>query len=109
LQRRGRYGIPVDFEPVALSSKPLIVGETPEQAPLAHAVAVESKNGLLVGDVTLFFRFRYRILLANDFVPPIPIASGHIFNVDAREIVPLTTDPARGRPLEPPKRSEPLP
>jgi hypothetical protein len=100
-----RYGIPVDFEPVALSPKPLVVGATPEHAPLAHAVAVECKDGRLIGDVTLFFRFRYRILLADSFISSTPIASGHLFNVAAREIVPLTTDPTRGRPLVPPKRA----
>ena len=100
-----RYGTPDDFDPVALSSKPLVVGATAEHAPLAHAVAVECRRGRLVGDVTLFFRFRYRVLLADGgfLDPPTGVESGHLFNVAARQILPLTTDPTLGRPLSPPK------
>jgi hypothetical protein len=100
-----RYGSPEGFDPVGLSSTPMVVGATAEHVPLAHAVAVEWKAGRLVGDVTLFFRFRYRVLLADGgfIVPPAMVAGGHLFNVAARQIVPLTSDPSRGRPLTPPK------
>lgn len=98
-----RYGLPEDFEPVALSPTAMVVGATAEHAPLAHAVAIEWKAGRLIGDVSLFFRFRYRILLADGgfLVPAAMVNGGHLFNVAARQILPLTNDPSRGRPLTP--------
>lgn len=100
-----RYGNPENFDPVILSPKPLVVGATSEHAPLAHAVTLEWKGGRLMGDVTLFFRFRYRVLLADGgfIIPPTMVGGGHLFNVAARQIVPLTSDPSRGRPLAPPE------
>jgi hypothetical protein len=82
----------------------MVAGATAAHAPLAHAVAVEWKAGRLIGDITLFFRFRYRILLADGglIVPPTMVNGGHLFNVTARQILPLTNDPSRGRPLTPP-------
>jgi HNH endonuclease len=102
-----RYGTREDSNPIALSLKPLVAGATPELAPLAHGVTLEWKGGRLLGDVTLFFRFRYQVLLADGgfLIPPTMISGGHLFNVAARQILPLTGDPSRGRPLTPPKRS----
>ena len=104
VRRYIRYDDPHDIEPVSLSRKPLVVGATEKQVPIAHAVAVEWKNGHIVGDVTLFFRFRYRVLLADGgfLVEPTMVRSGHIFNLSTREILELTTDPLRGRALVPP-------
>lgn len=101
-----RYGTPEDFNPIALSPKPLVAGVTPQLAPLAHGVTLEWKGGRLLGDVTLLFRFRYQVLLADGgfLIPPTMISGGHLFNVAARQILPLTSDPSRGRPLTPPKR-----
>jgi len=105
-RRYARYGTPDDFDPVALSPKPLVAGATPVHAPVAHAVAVEWKGRRILGHVTLFFRFRYVVDLGGGFlVAPTMVQCGHLFNVASREIIPLTTDPSRGRPLVPPKQT----
>lgn len=104
LRRYVRYDEILGADPVTLSSQPLVAGTTAEQAPCAHAVAVEHKNGLILGHVTLFFRFRYHVVLADGgfLVEPTIVNRGHIFNVDSLEILELTSDPARGHPLTPP-------
>ena len=58
----------------------------------------------MVAQVTLFFHFHYRIVLADGgfLVPPTMIDSGHLFNPVSGKIVELTRDPARGRRLTPP-------
>lgn len=104
-RRYARYAMPDELDPVALSPKPLVAGATTEHAPVAHAVAVEWKGGRILGHVTLFFRFRYVVDLGSGFlVAPTMLECGHLFNVASREILPLTTDPSRGRPLAPPRQ-----
>jgi hypothetical protein len=106
LRRYVRYDEASGHEPVTLSREPMVAGATEECAPIAHAVAVENKSGRVLGHVTLLFRFRYLIVLADGgfLLEPTTVNCGHIFNVDSREILELTRDPARGRRLTPPSQ-----
>jgi len=104
LRRYVRYDEFLGPEPVTLSNGPLIAGTTPEKAPMAHVVAVENNGDQILGHVTLFFHFRYLVVLADGgfLIKPTMVNQGHIFNADTLEIYQLTSDARRGRPLTPP-------
>jgi hypothetical protein len=72
--------------------------------PVAHGVGVSWSRGQVVGQVTLFFRFHYRVVLADGgflFAPTV-VGKGHLFDPINRQIVELTSDPRRGRPIQVP-------
>ena len=101
-----RYDVAQSTSPVSLSSDEFLAGLPADRAPLAHGVGVSSNRGRVVGQVTLFFRFHYRIVLADGgflFAPTV-VGKGHLFDPINRQIVELTPDPRRGRPIEVPPR-----
>ncbi len=79
---------------------PWLMGHLPaDKVLVAHAVGVAWENGRVVAQVTLFFRFHYRIVLAEggfEGVQPI-VTKGHLFNPMSKQIVELTTDPRLAR------------
>lgn len=106
IRRYIRYDIVPSASPVSLSAGEFLAGLPADRAPLAHGVGVSWNRGQVVGQVTLFFRFHYRVVLADGgflFTPTL-IAKGHLFDPTNRQIVELTADPRRGRPIDvPPK------
>lgn len=104
IRRYIRYDHLSPSSPVSLSSGEFLAGLPPDRAPLAHAVGVSWNQGRVVGQVTLFFRFHYRIVLADGgfLFAPATIGKGHLFNPVAQQTIELTPDPRRGRPIQVP-------
>jgi hypothetical protein len=90
--------------PVSLSEGEFLAGLPADRAPLAHGVGVSWHRGQVVGQVTLFFQFHYRIVLADGgfLFPPFIVDKGHLFDPINRQILEVTSDPTRGRPIKVP-------
>jgi hypothetical protein len=101
IRRYVRYEQSPSSRLVSLSSKDFLAGLPEDKVPVAHGVAVSWKAGQVIGQVTLFFRFHYRILVANGgfLIAPTDINKGHLFNPISKQILELTSDPRRGRSL----------
>jgi hypothetical protein len=96
-----RFDAPLTPVPVSLAPGDLLAGLPKNKVPVAHAVGVAWKNGKVVGQVTFFFQFHYRVILADGgfAIPPETIGIGHLFDPVNHRIHELTPDPRRGRPL----------
>jgi hypothetical protein len=106
IRRYIRYDVTPPASPVSLSPGEFLAGLPADRAPLAYGVGVSWNRGQVVAQVTLFFRFHYRIVLADGgflFAPSL-VGKGHLFDPINRQIVELTPDPRRGRPIEVPPR-----
>jgi hypothetical protein len=105
-----RQYIRYDFAPgasaVSLSPSDCLAGLPADTAPLAYGVGVSWNRGRVIGQVTLFFRFHYRVVLADGgfLLAPTIVGKGHLFDPINRQILELTPDPSRGRPIEVPSR-----
>lgn len=86
---------------VSLAPGDFLAGLPKEQVPVAHGVGVSWKAGQVIGQVTLFFGFHHRVVLADGgfLIEPSAVAKGHLFDPVNHQIVELTHDPKRGRPL----------
>lgn len=108
IRRYVRYDENPSWTPVGISTNDFVVGLPDSQVPIAHGVGVSLKGNQVIGQVTLFFRFHYRIILADGgfLIRPSVIDRGHLFNPKAHQIVELTSDPRRGRPMPAPPTTE---
>jgi hypothetical protein len=104
VRRYIRYDDAPSGSPVSLSSGDFLAGLPADRAPVAYGVGVSWRDGRVVGQVTFFFRFHYRVVLADGgfLIAPTTIGKGHLFNPINRQIVELTPDPRKGKPLPPP-------
>jgi hypothetical protein len=104
IRRYVRYDAAPSATPVTVADGDILAGLPADRAPLAHCLVVSWQGGQVVGQVQLFFRFRYRIVLADGgfvFAPTV-IDKGHLFDPINRQIVGLTSDPRRGKPIQVP-------
>jgi hypothetical protein len=87
--------------PVTVIGGNMLAGVEAPRAFLVHCAAVEWQPPQVVGHVQLFSRFRYRIVLADGgfLIPPTTVNKGHVFDPMNHQIVELTSDPHRGRPI----------
>jgi hypothetical protein len=104
IRRYVRYDETPSGAPVTLTSSDFLAGLPADRAPVVHGIGVSWRDGQAVGQVTLFFRFHYRVVLADGgfVVPPTVINQGHLFDPINHQIVELTSDPRRGRPIRVP-------
>src|SRR6266511_207787 len=107
IRRYIRYGDVPSRESVSLAGGEFLAGVPRDQAPVVHGVGVSWRSKHLIGQVTLFFRFHYRVVLADGgfVVSPSAVSKGHLFDPINKQVVELTSDPRRGRPIPPPPRN----
>ena len=101
VQRYIRHDPSGSTAPVTVIGGNMLAGVEARRAFLVHCAAAEWQPPQVVGHVQLFSRFRYRIVLADGgfLIPPTTVNKGHVFDPMNHQIVELTSDPHRGRPI----------